>query len=242
MNHLCICGRSIEEESEERQRLLALLETSVPSELENVVLQTAGDLKAIQPRSGAVVVDIKELMARKANIEDRLEELHAALDEVSRHLQGSSFEEVSDLEKKRAEYESEVVRLAMEIGRFGERVESQRGELDQLNKDIDRARVSDKRAQIIQRRYSIARTASDAIASVSDAFAQDMRANIQARAEDIFQKLVWKESQFQSVQLNEDYYLDVIDRWGLPARPDLSARGTSSLEPGIHYRNVEGHR
>ena len=223
MNHLCICGRSIAEESEERQRLLALLETSVPSELENVVLQTAGDLKAIQPRLGTVAVGIKELMARKASIEDRLEELHATLDEVSRHLQGSSFEEVSDLEKKRAEYDSEVVRLAMEIGRFSERLESQRGELDQLNKDIDRATVSEKQAKIIQRRYSIARTASDAIASMSDAFAQDMRASIQARAEDIFQKLVWKESQFQSVQLNEDYYLDVIDRWGLPARPDLSA-------------------
>ena len=223
MNHRCICGRSLEDESEEHRRLLALLETSVPSELENVVLQTAGDLKAIQPRVAAVTVDIKELMARKAKIEDKLEEIHAELDEVSRHLQGSSFEEVADLEKKRAAYEIEIVRLATEIGRFSERLESQRGELDQLNRDIDRATVSEKRAQITQRRYSIARTASDAIESMSDAFAQEMRASIQAEAEDIFQRLVWKESQFQSVRLNEDYYLDVIDRWGLPARPDLSA-------------------
>ena len=40
--HLCICGRPIKEESDEHRRLIEVLQRSVPSELENVVLQTAG--------------------------------------------------------------------------------------------------------------------------------------------------------------------------------------------------------
>ena len=51
----------------------------------------------------------------------------------------------------------------------------------------------------------------------------DMRTGIQAKAKEIFQRLIWKESQFQDVRLSEDYHLEVIDRWGLPAKPDLSA-------------------
>ena len=221
--HRCICGRPIEEESEEHRRLMEVLARSLPSELENVVLQTAGDLRAVQPRVEDVDRDLRKLMRRKAEIDHRLEGLAATLDEVSRHLQGVEIEEVSSLEIKRMEYERKIRALGSDIGRFEERLDNRRADLDKLQSAIDKAQLSEKRAQDMQRRFSLARKASDAVEGMEDAFARDMRANIQTEAKETFRRLVWKESQFQDVQLSEDYHLEVIDRWGLPARPELSA-------------------
>ncbi len=221
--HRCICGRPIEEESEEHRRLMEVLARSLPSELENVVLQTAGDLRAVQPRVEDVDRDLRKLMRRKAEIDHRLEGLAATLDEVSRHLQGVELEEVSSLEIKRMEYERKIRALGSDIGRFEERLDNRRADLDKLQSAIDKAQLSEKRAQDMQRRFSLARKASDAVEGMEDAFARDMRANIQTEAKETFRRLVWKESQFQDVQLSEDYHLEVIDRWGFPARPELSA-------------------
>ena len=221
--HMCICGRPIQEESEEHSRLMEVLARSVPSELENVVLQTSGDLLAVQPRVEGVDQDLRRLMRHKAEIDDKLEELDAKLDEISRHLQDVELEGVSALEKKRAEYEQKIRGLVGDIGRFEERLENQRAELDKLKASIEKAQLSEKNARDMQRRFSLARKASDAVEAMEDAFARDMRASIQTEAKETFRRLVWKESQFQDVQLSEDYHLEVIDRWGLPARPELSA-------------------
>ena len=222
-SHLCICGRSIEEGSEEHRRLIEVLQQSVPSELENVVIQTAGDLRAIQSRVQGVPQQIRRLMKRKSGLDDEMEDLNAELDEISRHLRGGEFEEVSTLEGKRVEYSQRVQALASDIGRYEERIKNIRSQLEQLKSDIERAQVSEKRARRIQQRFSLARKAADAIDQMFDVFAQDMRTSIQAEAKEMFQRLVWKESQFEDIRLSEDYRLEVIDRWGLPARPELSA-------------------
>ncbi len=54
-------------------------------------------------------------------------------------------------------------------------------------------------------------------------FADDMREKIKIKTKEIFRSLVWKESHFQDIELGSDYNLEVIDRYGLPARPELSA-------------------
>lgn len=50
-----------------------------------------------------------------------------------------------------------------------------------------------------------------------------MRRQIEAKTKEIFKLLIWKHSHFGDVQLGSDYNLEVIDRYGLPARSDLSA-------------------
>ena len=222
-SHLCICGRPIEEESDEHRRLIEVLQRSVPSELENVVLQTAGDLRAIQPRIESVPEQLQELMKDKAGLDDEMEDLSAKLDEISRHLRGGEHEEGAALEGKRVERSERVQALASEIGRYEERIENLRGQLEQVQSDIDKAQVSENKAKGIQQRFSLARKAADAIEQMFDVFARDMRTSIQMEAKDIFQRLIWKESQFEDIRLSEDYRLEVIDRWGLPARPELSA-------------------
>ena len=50
-----------------------------------------------------------------------------------------------------------------------------------------------------------------------------MRKTIEAEAQSIFQQLIWKKNHFQGIHLSKDYRLDVIDRYGMATRPEMSA-------------------
>src|SRR5690606_6733447 len=65
--------------------------------------------------------------------------------------------------------------------------------------------------------------AADAIKDMHYTFADEMRKRIEAKTKEIFKGLVWKESHFTDVKLGSDFHLEVIDRYGRPARPELSA-------------------
>ena len=222
--HICICGRPIEEDSEEYRRLMEVLARSLPSELENAVLEVGGQLRAASTKREEVPQRLRQLMQRKAQINIEQEEVTATLDEVSRHLRDDeSHEDVAALEKKRMDHQRAIEQVVGNIGRLEERLEHQRSQLEGLKESIDKAQLSEKTAQDMQRRLSLARKSSDAVDRVLENFASDMRDSIESEAKAIFQSLVLKDSQFQDVQLSEDYHLEVIDRWGLPARPELSA-------------------
>jgi len=222
-SHMCICGRHIEEDSEEYQKLKEVLRRSLPSELEDIVLETAANLKVIQPNVESVPQRIQDLMRSKSDVEDQVEALEARLDEISRHFREGELEAVSDLERKRVDYDLRIQALAGDIGRYEERTHNNRIGLENLRDKIEREKISENRAKRTKRRYSLASKSADAIEQMFDVFSQDMRRSIQEEANSIFQRLAWKESQFEAINLNEDYRIEVIDRWWLPARSELSA-------------------
>jgi len=69
---------------------------------------------------------------------------------------------------------------------------------------------------------ALAKAGAKAIEDRYKGFADEMRTKIEAEAHKIFQQLIWKESHFEQVTLNKKYHLEVVDRYGKPARGDLS--------------------
>jgi DNA sulfur modification protein DndD len=76
---------------------------------------------------------------------------------------------------------------------------------------------------MLSNKRSIALKGAEAIEAIYGKFADDMRSLIEVKTKDIFQQLIWKQSQFKQVQLGSDYHLEVIDRWNTPASGELSA-------------------
>ncbi len=220
---LCICGRAILEDSDEHRKLTRLLGESVSSDLENAVIQSAGDLRSAYASMADIPSKIKGTMREKANTDEEIESLNQQLDEISRHLQGFDHEEIENLERKREEYRIQLQTLAGSIGHVEERIERVRTEIDENAGEIGKAEIHEQRARRVQRRFALASKASEAVDKMCDTFASDMRHHIQEEAMQIFKALVWKDSQFRNVHISDDYSLEVFDRWGLPARRELSA-------------------
>jgi DNA sulfur modification protein DndD len=219
----CICGRPFEEDSPEHQCLLNLMNSSLPGSLEDDVLDTSAALRSFGERVERQCVDLDTAMARRTELVDLIKSLEAELDDVGRQLKGSPLEEISRLEQKRQGYLADIDSYLIEIGSLTERIEKLTKEIAQLEKAIARARKDEKREHLLSIKLDLAQRSADAIGEVYQVFADDMRQRIEAKTKEIFKRLVWKDSHFQDIRLGPDYNLEVIDRYGLPARPELSA-------------------
>lgn len=219
----CICGRPLADGSPEHQRLLEMLKHSIPGSLEDDVLETSAALQAFPERVIAQREALDAAMRRRAQLVDEIGALEAELDDLGRQLRGSPLEEISALEKQRQGFIADLESYAVDTGRLSERIESLGGQIEQLAADVLKAQKEERREQVISTKMELAQQSADAIAQVHEAFAEDMRSRIEAGTKEIFQRLVWKGSHFQDVRLDRDFDLQVIDRYGSPARPELSA-------------------
>lgn len=219
----CICGRDFEEHSSEHLRLLKLADTTLPDSLGDDVLEISAALRAFEARGVTVRGSINQSMKQRAMLVDLIKELEAEADDVGRQLKGSPLEEVSRLEKQREEFVADSGSYNNELGRLGERIEKLTKDIAQLDKDIIKARKNEQKEKLLSTKLYIAQQGADAIKETYQIYADDMRLKIEAKTKEVFKRLVWKESYFRDVRLDQDFNLVIIDQYGRQARPELSA-------------------
>jgi DNA sulfur modification protein DndD len=219
----CVCGRAFEEGGAEHQQLLHLMERNLPGTVQDEALEMAAAIGTFGERMQRLRHEVQWRMRRRAELTDAINGLEAELDELSGQLKGSPQEEISGLERQRREFQSDIDRGLLQQGVHTSRIESITRTILEMEKRVERARKEEDRQTALTHRMLLAQQSADAIGEMYQTFADDMRQRIEADTKETFQALVWKQSQFQDVTLSPEYQLQVIDRWGLPARPDLSA-------------------
>lgn len=219
----CICGRPFDVGGEEHRRLMALMDNSLPGSLEDNVLDTAAALRPFGERGQSLKDTLNRSMERRAELGDIIRGLEEQLDDVGRQLKGSPQEEISSLEKQREDFRADIESYKLEQGSLETRLESLALDLAASKKKIDAAKKDQTREDVLTRKMSLSQRSADAIDQMYQTFAGEMRERIEAKTKEVFKLLVWKDSHFQDIKLGPDYKLEVIDRYGLSARPDLSA-------------------
>ncbi|MCZ7570915.1 MAG: DNA sulfur modification protein DndD [Ardenticatenaceae bacterium] len=219
----CICGRPFTEGSPEHQRLLSLVNKSLPGSLEDDVLDTSAALRSFAERIRRQRTDLDAAMRRRVELVDLIKGLEGELDDVARQLKGSPLEEIGRLEGQRQDFRADAESYSVQIGALTERIKKLTEEITRLEKAIGRARKEEKRERLLGVKLDLAQRSADAIGEMYQVFADDMRKRIEVKTKEIFKQLVWKDSHFQDVRLGPDFNLEVIDRYGYPARPELSA-------------------
>jgi len=220
---MCICGRPFAEHDDVYQQLTRLLTSSLSSSLEDDVLTTSGSLRTLLDRGTQVRTDLDSAMGEKVRLEQAITRLHAQRDDVERQMKGSKQSEVTHLTNQRDEYQGDIYKYREEQTRTEMELDEVKKRIADLERRIAQARKAEHREQLLSRKIELAQQASDAIAEMFEVFAENKRQQIEARTRDIFHKLAWKGEHFSDVRLTTDYQLEVIDRYGLPARPELSA-------------------
>jgi len=220
---ICICGRPVADGSQEHQKLLGLMSNSLPASLEDDVMHTSAVLKTMPDQIKTRQADIDTLMKQKISLDDAIRALRSESDDVSRQLKGSPLEEIQGLETQRQNFLADIESYKMEIGSINTRIDQIEKEISQLEKEIIRARKEEKKAILLTEKLDLSQRSADAISEMYQTFADNMREKIKAKTKEVFKSLVWKGSHFQDIELDINYNLEVIDRYGLPARPELSA-------------------
>ncbi len=219
----CICGTTFKGGSKEEIKLRALQKDTVSSVLEEEVIRLTGSLRGIESETNKRMDDLNKKMGEKFKIENRLEELENEIDEISRKLKDSRTENVEKLEEQRENFLSDISSNNVQIGDSNVRLARLSEELKEIDDEISRAESEVELEKELKRKMSITQKASDAISGIYKQFADDMRQNIEQETKEVFDKLIWKESQFKKISLNKDYQLEIYDRWNSPASRELSA-------------------
>jgi DNA sulfur modification protein DndD len=220
---ICVCGRPFAEHDEAYQHLTSLLTSSLPNALENDVMTTHGTLHTLLDRGTQVRTDLDSAMSEKVRLEQTISRLYAERDDVKRQMGSSKQAEASKLAKQRDDYQNDIYTYRDELTRTEMELDEVKKQIADLEKRITQARKAEDREQLLDRKITLAQQASDAIAEMFEAFAEKKREQIEARTREIFHKLAWKGEHFSDIRLTADYQLEVVDRYGLPARPELSA-------------------
>lgn len=220
----CICGRRLDAGSEARAHVEQWLHRSVSSELENAVLNASVAIRNLRILASQVPELLRTHVRKIAALEQKIEETDSRIREISRQLQQHpEVEEVGMLEKSRYSCMEDIDQLNLTIGKLRHEVEDVDQRLSLLDTEINKVKAQEDKAAALKRKYLLARSGADYVEAILEAFARETRRCIQEEAQRIFKKLIWKDSQFTEISLGDDYKLEVIDRWGRPARPELSA-------------------
>jgi DNA sulfur modification protein DndD len=220
---VCVCGRPFAKGGAEYERLLSLLKNSVPSILEDRVLTTSSLLGNFAIRISEQLSNLNDEMHRQTKLKDYIRALEAELGEIENQLRGSSREDVSRLEVRRQTYRADIEEYMLEDGMLKGRLSELTKQIEELDEEITKAEKNQEKQERLTRKLLLSQQSINAIEKEYQAFADDMRRRIEAEAKRIFKLLIWKSSHFQDIQLGNDYNLEVIDRYGRPARPELSA-------------------
>lgn len=219
----CICGRPISEHGQERHTLQELLGNAASTTTQDATFQTKASLNVLNSYSTSFPEQFKSTIGEKSVIDDAINVLRLEEDEISRHLQDYDQGEVSDLERCRTNLEQDIDNFTKDIIKAQGQMELLSDELKNVEKGISRIDGLEEKAAKIRSKWQLARETAGIINQLYDGFADDMRKRIEKEARTIFKQLVWKESHFKDVLFSEDYKLEVIDAFGYPARPELSA-------------------
>ena len=220
---VCVCGRPFSEHDEVYSRLHLLLQRSTSSELENEVLKLGGNLRAMSNQATTQIRWLGQLMKEKIETEDTIEYLYKELEQIKHQLSKMPEEDISGLEKQRTKFQRDVELNIAEQRSNDDRIK----QIDLQMQDIIRrkreAEAKERKLSLLARQEEIAQRAADAIAKIKEEFFEYSRREIESATKEVFAKLAWKQDHFQDVQLDQDFRLEVIDRWGMPTRKELSA-------------------
>ena len=219
----CICGRSIQDGSEEHQNILERLKESISSSLEITVLDTASDLNHLLRQVQDIRENVKSLMGNIQVFDLEIESREGRLKEIGKQLKDSDIAEVRQLENNLEQQRNTIKALEAEIHHARGRIEEKEKQIAERDEEINKAQASQQRARYYQKCVTLATDSASTAGEIYERFADDMRKTIEMEAQNIFQQLIWKESHFKGINLSADYRLDVVDRYDMEARPEMSA-------------------
>lgn len=222
-SYVCICGRPFAEHDEAFQGLVALRDRTTSSELEAAVTNLGADLRSLATITGNQLANLERLLGDYSKTKENMKRSYAELDDIRRQLAASGEAEIAGLEKRRSDFQRNLERLIAAQGRLEAEIEQLAGSIEEIIKEKRAAEAKERRLALLTKKEEIAQKAADAVTRIKNEFFEQTRKEIEAATKDVFGKLAWKQEHFHDIQLDQDFRLEVIDRWGMPTRKELSA-------------------
>jgi chromosome segregation ATPase len=138
-------------------------------------LNTNVTLNVLATQNAGLRDQLESAMRRRVQLTDRIRDLQSELDDVTRQLQGSPIEEISELEGKRKTFEMDIEHHHLEIGKCRGVIEDREREITELTKQIEQAQKRKSKNELLTRKISLAQQSADAIEKIYQELAENIQ-------------------------------------------------------------------
>ena len=161
----------------------------------------------------------KELM----ELEEKRSRTKKELQEISARLQGINVEEIVNLEITRQQLKRQEEMLIREIGVLEQKIRNARLAIDGFNRDLDRELRKFKKFREVNEKLKLATETLNALSMIRQKLIDDIRDTIEKKTKEYFLRLIWKKDTYDTVTIDNDYNISVINKLGSECLGTLSA-------------------
>lgn len=219
----CLCGRSFEEHDAAYQKLSSLLKSSTTNQMASEVTKVAGNIRALSTLASEQARSLAHQMQTHIDLKISLDGLYTQLEHIKEELRGMPQENIGGLEKMRGEFQRKYEMALTEHGKIKSDLNTYDKLIAYFAQQKEAAQAKEQKLASLAKSEHLAQKGADAVTVLKDEFFEETRAEVERTTRAVFERLAWKQEHFQGVNIDSEFRLEVIDRWGTPTRQELSA-------------------
>lgn len=190
-------------------------------------MNIAGRLTEIGEEEEQIFEDINELLTRRGDISDRIQQKEERISEIGNKLEDMDTEDINQLESRRQKLEDQVSEYDQEIGSLDGQIEDVEEDLVEINNEIDQVQEKNQKADLARRRAQMAEYLRDRIDELFQKYQDEVRKSVNQRVNDIFRDIIVK-----------DYYAEIDEDYSLRILKDIGSEETISVAKSTGERQV----
>lgn len=223
--HRCICGNEICEGTNAYKNILEWYKRTSDAAVQDAALNLWRYLGEICHRFSDDEDLIKKHIIEHSNLIQAIDNIRRELDKLSSDIGASERQDANELDRHRTYLQRCITTIEATIQNTEMQLKQLKNEHDRLLALLKDEKLKADRNDELTRRTLLARETLEALSDVYLEFTHEIKNVIGESATNIFNKLLDDEGRMnlRKIIVNEDYSLEVLDRWGRPFLANISA-------------------
>lgn len=222
-NRVCICGKIINNGSDEERRINELINKI------NISQETAEMLQKIEPYLNTLIDNLtksgkknRSLTLQIKNINDNIAKLQEKINNNQNVIKNNDDEKVKLKYGQLDEYNEMLNSEIKALGALDERKKQREKEITLLNRELDDELKKDQKLKKLEKRIKLCNDGISLMRNYKNSIMNNVRQSIEKKTWEYFNELMWKKDTFVKLIINEDYEIKLIHKYGYDSLGTLS--------------------
>lgn len=222
---LCICGSSVCEGSDAYTHIIEWLKRTSDVSTQDAALNLWRYLSEVRNHFSDDADLVEKKLQQYGNIRSAIANINRSLENVSNQIGTSERHDATKLDDHRKKLQDNIISLEANARVTQSQLEQLQQENDRLRALLKEEKLKVGRNDELSRRSILARDAQDALNDIYSQFTREIKDMISESATLLFRELLDHEGRenLKTIIVNEDYSLQVLDRYKKPFLANISA-------------------
>lgn len=222
---LCICGSSVCEGSDAYTHIIEWLKRTSDVSTQDAALNLWRYLSEVRNHFSDDADLTEKRLQQYGNIRSAIANVNRSLENVSNQIGTSERHDATKLDEHRRKLQENIISLEANARVTQSQLEQLQQENDRLRALLKEEKLKVGRNDELSRRSILARDTQDALNDIYSQFTREIKDMISESATLLFRDLLDQEGRenLRTIIVNEDYSLQVLDRYKKPFLANISA-------------------